>query len=285
MARIYHHTDPDGYCSGAIVYRAVGGTCVAINYPTTINIDEIQDNEEVWIVDFSIKPPEMEKLLAKTKNVTWIDHHISAIQAYADFKQEIKGIRDTKKAGCVLTWEFIHHSKPPEAVLYIGDYDIWKFEFKETKDFFMGLQTLKISDPTNKIWDEIISDEMNEDLIEKGKVVTQFRDQWAGDYRDKCGFETTLEGHSAYAMNLGSCGSDYFGSLIDKYDMLISFVFNGKEWNLSFYSKKVDVSKIAKKYGGGGHVGASGATVQELPFKITNTKKATIFKRLSKRSF
>jgi len=33
------------------------------------------------------------------------------------------------------------------------------------------------------------------------------------------------------------------------------------------YSKTVDVSKIALKYGGGGHVGASGFQVKELPFK------------------
>lgn len=41
-----------------------------------------------------------------------------------------------------------------------------------------------------------------------------------------------------------------------------------RRWNLSFYSakKEVDVSKIAARFGGGGHKGAAGASaLAELP--------------------
>ena len=44
------------------------------------------------------------------------------------------------------------------------------------------------------------------------------------------------------------------------------FSFDGDKWTVSLYSTSVDVSEIAKKYGGGGHKGASGFHCKELPF-------------------
>ena len=84
------------------------------------------------------------------------------------------------------------------------------------------------------------------------------------------GFETIFENHKCFAVNLGNCNSEYFKSLPEgKYDILIPFVYDGNIFIVSMYSKTVDVSEIAKKYNGGGHKGASGFQVKELPFKRT----------------
>ena len=53
----------------------------------------------------------------------------------------------------------------------------------------------------------------------------------------------------------------------EEYDMFIGFSYNGKSWNYSLRSTKVDCSQIAMKYGGGGHKGASGFSADELIFK------------------
>ena len=47
------------------------------------------------------------------------------------------------------------------------------------------------------------------------------------------------------------------------------FVFDGTQFTISLYSEVVDVSEIAKKYGGGGHKGASGFHCKQLPFSKT----------------
>ena len=39
--------------------------------------------------------------------------------------------------------------------------------------------------------------------------------------------------------------------------MFIGCSYNGKSWNYSLRSEKVNCSEIAMKYGGGGHKGAS----------------------------
>lgn len=70
-------------------------------------------------------------------------------------------------------------------------------------------------------------------------------------------------------MNVGLAGSDWFNSVDDSsYDILMPFSYNGryKTWSYSMYSKTVDVSVIAKKYGGGGHMGAAGFNSDKLLF-------------------
>ena len=71
-------------------------------------------------------------------------------------------------------------------------------------------------------------------------------------------------------MNIGLVGSDWFKSVDDgSYDILMPFSFNGRNgtWTYSMYSKTVDVSEIAKKYGGGGHKGAAGFNTNRLIFE------------------
>lgn len=58
---------------------------------------------------------------------------------------------------------------------------------------------------------------------------------------------------------------------IEPYDLMITFVRRkDKLWNVSLYSTKpeIDCGEIAKSFGGGGHKGAAGFQVKELPFEI-----------------
>jgi len=61
--------------------------------------------------------------------------------------------------------------------------------------------------------------------------------------------------------------------------MVCNYFFNGENYMYSFYSdekSKVDCSKIAEKFGGGGHPHASGCSSNKLLFKKTgeyNVKK------------
>ena len=129
---------------------------------------------------------------------------------------------------------------------------------------------LMILNQKSKHWDKFFCfpvDFVCTDLIQQGETMTTFRDGWAKEYM-KLGFETEFEGVKCFAVNLGHCNSEYFKSLPDdKYDALMPFVFNGDMYTVSLYSKTVDVSEIAKKYGGGGHKGAAGFQCKQLPFE------------------
>ena len=87
-------------------------------------------------------------------------------------------------------------------------------------------------------------------------------------YRKKYGWETNFEGHRCLAQGIYEFGSTVFGNDYKIYDICISYEYTGKNWIVSMYSQKIDVGKIAQKYGGGGHKGAAGFVCDKLPFRI-----------------
>ncbi len=92
----------------------------------------------------------------------------------------------------------------------------------------------------------------------------------------KRAFESQFEGLRAICLNLQGGGTNTFKSVYDplKHDIMMPFQFNGKEWLFSLYTDKpeVDCSVIAKRYGGGGHRGASGFQVEDIKTIFKNIK-------------
>ena len=154
----FYHVDDDGKCAAFWVYLSAGvydgyeSEFVPINYGMEFPFEKINPNEQVYIVDYSIMPDEMRKLLEITKDITWIDHHKSAIERYVDFEIPIRGIRYDGVAGCMLTYCWLHHmtergcgdpkefnismtEEAPMFTKYIADYDVWAFEVLPTQFF------------------------------------------------------------------------------------------------------------------------------------------------------
>lgn len=290
--KCFYHNDSDGKCAGFWVALNVGihdkyndmPAFQEIDYRTKFPMETIRKDEQVYIVDYSISPDEMRELLNITKDVTWIDHHKTAIEKYKEFEHEIRGIRYDGVSGCMLTYCYIHHMtargegeiKPfdismtedaPMFTKFIDDWDVWKFNYGDDTRYFQIAFNAYDFSPCADTWDMFLDNDGEQTLIEQGKIMIQYRDNWAKNYM-KLGFETEFEGYKCFAVNLGCCNSDYFKSLPEgKYEILMPFVFDGNVYTVSLYSTTVDVSEIAKKYGGGGHKGASGFQIKELPFK------------------
>lgn len=293
--KCFYHNDADGKCAAFWVALSAGIKNIdqpvdyfEMDYKTPFPMDKILPNEQIYIVDYSISPDEMRKLLEITHNVTWIDHHKTAIEKYADFEYPIMGVRYDGVAGCMLTYCYLHHMtargdiefRPPngfqmsmteDAPMFtklIADWDVWKFEYGDDTRNFMAAFNAYDFNPTSKLWDRFFAfpDEMAcGSLIQEGITMAAYRDNWAKEYL-KLGFEVKFRGHKCFALNLGRCNSEYFKALNEQYDILMPFVFDGKVFTVSLYSKTVDVSEIAKIYGGGGHKGAAGFTTRHLPF-------------------
>jgi len=285
--KIIHHNDLDGRCSAAIAYRYLQGQnhngeeigLYEVDYDTPFPIDEIKQNEYVYILDFCLEKDDIiAKLLKTTKNIVWIDHHKTSLKK--ENLKHLDGIREAsgKKSGCLLTWEYLHPGTPiPEAVLYISDMDAWTWEHKgKSMPFTTGLYAYK-HDPSHPIWDRLIYDEKNaawvQQVIDEGHICLRYRTELCKDYINQFGFETEFEGHKCFACGLYMFGSLVYGDKIDQYDMCISFEYNGEAWNIGLYSNnKIDVGEIAEKHEGGGHKGAAGFVAKELPFKKKGDK-------------
>lgn len=154
--KVFYHNDLDGQCAANIIAKPVSfdaSNFIEMQYGKAFPFDIIAQDETVYILDYSIEPEEMEQLLEITTNIVWIDHHITAINKYADFPHQIAGIRKDGVAGCVLTYQYSYPGNEiPWPVLFIGDRDIWAFKYgDETKNFCSGMEIYE-TDPLSEDW-------------------------------------------------------------------------------------------------------------------------------------
>lgn len=300
----FHHNDADGRCSGAIVHRYFQKHPEVFEYSQAlyVEVDYRQDSvlpenvvvrpdEFVFIVDFHFKPNVIEQIFKDTKNIVWIDHHETAAKYEEQYPQKLEGLRDygNKFAGCELTWNHLFAYEPmPMAVQLVSDRDIWAWKLKDTAEFNEGLK-LYPHQPEDRIWFSLLDEndcilkgdppreeKVEDELIMLGKTCLQYRDMILEDYNQSWGYEVEFEGYKCFVLDLYITGSEKFGSRLDEYDMCIGTVFSNGLWTIGLYSKEIDVSKIAVKYGekygisGGGHKHAAGFVAPELPFGKVN---------------
>jgi oligoribonuclease NrnB/cAMP/cGMP phosphodiesterase (DHH superfamily) len=269
----------DGHCAGAIVAKAMknqeddgtGFEYIAINYNHDFPFEKIRPNEEVYIVDFSLqKDGDFERLLEITSRVVWIDHHKTAIEKWKHLEGVVKGIRRDGTAGCELAWEyFFCPMSLPRVVQLLGDYDIWAFKYGEETNQLQAGAKLVDTSPEAAIWEEWLDAWYAPDLeLEQGRIALLYRDHYYAGLIKSWSFFTEFEGLKAIACNAGSVSSQLFDTVEGDYDVMMPFVYDGKQWTVSIYTKKdsIDVSELAKKYGGGGHKKAAGFQCDKLPF-------------------
>jgi len=326
MVKVFYHNDPDGWCSAYWVRKHLekeqiqftDTDFIEMNYDKKFPMDIIKSGEKVFIVDFSVEPTQMAELMAITGeigNITWIDHHKTAIEKYNDFPVIIKGIRHDGTAACALTWLYFHGVKSgkfklenittgdkvteeyvttdtnkivfikytwefaPLFTQYIHLWDTWQWKNEDylkrhnIESFIVALTAYQgFSDPLGDIWNKINGRDSKDYLnpvIGAGKSMLYFRDRYGKICCDSIGKIVEFEGYRCFVCNMPKCNSEWFKSVDPStYDILMPFYYNAQteQFCFSLYSDKIDVSKIAVKYGGGGHFGASGFQCKQLPF-------------------
>jgi len=302
-----YHDDLDGRAAAFCVHAWVGlrDAAASIDYVPMTYSKNVRDlgiceGEQIWIVDFSIPPKDMEWLLSVTKDVTWIDHHKSAIAAYDGFPHKIKGMRRDGEAGCVLAWKYIHWYSNrgdvaavietvddsevsdekkgdlsiPLPIVCTGDRDVWKFERgDETRDFCAAAEAEDTSPGSSFWWNYLYAPAVENTrwaaLLEKGQAIRRFCEHRADELRAKVAWSTEFHGHKALACNAVMGGSELMGGdkLFDEWPLLIRYEHKAGEFTVSLYSKTIDCADICKQHGGGGHKGAAGFRCTELPFR------------------
>ena len=276
MLCIYHIADHDGKGSAAIVksiYPEI--EFLGLNHDMEVPYDTINQHDKIIVCDYCL-PIDYMFELNKTKDLTWIDHHISSIKEYEDKIQqgesEIKGLRRDGTAAIVLSWEYFYKDKPvPLGIKLLGMSDVYDLSDERVKPFEYAMQSAGVNRPTDEIWTSLIDDTMNvAEMVAKGEAILSYIK--VRNYRLVRGISFTSEykGHRCICANMPQGKSEFFDSLdnLNRFDFMVNFFMNKHNcWNLSFYSyKNFDVSKVAAEFGGGGHFHAAGASgLKELP--------------------
>ena len=284
--KCFLHDDMDGRCSGALVRLLYNDASqdksdyIESNY-NGFAVSKVVNGEKVFIVDYSFTEDTVDSLFELIKmgcDITWIDHHKSSlelIEKHPELKS-LKGIRSNEYSGAALTFMYFTNKafkEIPTFVKYVSDYDTWKFNYKDSLNFFYGLQTNEYG-ATDIIWDTFYNEylETKEDtlnnVVEKGKIIDKYVKLTDRETFLELAFASSFEGIKCWAINSNK-GSLIFGDNYNDYPLAITFSFDGNEYTYSLYSsaENVDCAKMAEKYGGGGHKGAAGFRSKEMLLK------------------
>lgn len=199
--KVFYHNDMDGKCAAHVInsyddYPTPSSSFYPINYGKEFPFGDIEKSERIYILDYSIEPKEMERLLNITEDVIWIDHHKTAIDKYKDFlwvdsegnSLDLLGIRDIESAGCCLAYNWVRTNRSPYQFMdtgipfyirLVGDRDTWQWKYGDTtKRFFAGLEA-EDTFPRAPIWNELRwdnkSDTLNK-LVANGRVIQKYKD-------------------------------------------------------------------------------------------------------------
>ena len=283
---LYHRSDLDGHCSGAIAKIAhPTAELHGIEYGDEIPWDKINE-ARVIMVDFSLQPwSEMERLNKDAAEVIWIDHHRSAINEYRSrdpWKTDGKIVLEEGKAACELAWEHFFPDVPmPRLVHLLGRYDVWDLDADpQVLALQMGMR-LKNLNPSQEEamdwWSRELSAPDQSELVtciaNDGNIVSMYQKQCNERLMSKA-FELDWRGFRWLAVNAGGINSQACESKFDKekHDGFMSFFWTGKLWTVSLYApaQNQDFSGIAKDMGGGGHPAACGFQLETIAEIITN---------------
>lgn len=272
---IYHKDCPDGFSSAWAAWRKFKNKAEYIAVDPKHLPEKLPKNKLVFAIDTSFSPKNLNKLIDRGNNVTVIDHHPSEEN---DVKLSPKFVFDLKHSGAVLAWNFFHpQKKMPILLKTIEDLDLWRFKMPNTKEISTYIEMLDFDFST---WDKLARDIENPKrqklIIQEGTVILKYKEKITLNIVKRAQL-VMFEGIKTYASNSVVLRSETGNILAKKILPPMSIVWSvkkdGRTWIGLYSDGSVDISKIAKKYGGGGHKAAAGFVLPEgakLPWQQIN---------------
>lgn len=290
---IFHRADYDGLFCREIAYRFFEDNAKYIGWDYGDEKIDFPSEGQVYVLDLS--PDCFKSTPAHTERMIWIDHHKTAIEK---FNPGIVGYRIDGVAACRLAWQYFfsplgpmnpnlqepdyclpskedyieRRVAEPLSVRLAGEYDIWDHRDEEADVAFQfGLDCQPFIP-----WEKLLRYDahgLTSDIVADGRKAMACYAKRDAEIMRHRSFIVDFEETKFLALNTARCNSKTFAERDvpeTGHDGLMAFYFTGKEWSVSLYhadhNKTLDLSQIAKRYGGGGHPGACGFRVRVLPF-------------------
>ncbi|MDO8490302.1 MAG: DHHA1 domain-containing protein [bacterium] len=259
---VYHGRCLDGFTGAWAAWKKFGSRADYIALEHAKNPEKLPSDRPIYFVDFCFPESVMEELVSRNPLVTVLDHHISC-KDVATLAQTHRFALD--RSGCSLAWSFFHPGKKiPHLVRVIEDNDLYLFKVAHTREFIAIFAGLEFD---FKLWNKLERDLENSAsrklYVKKGKDLLEYKQQLIK--RMLAGAEKVVfEGYKTYALNATLFHSDAANAIITTHKTAIgiTWLYVGGKIKVSLRSNgKVDVAKLAQKYGGGGHKAAAGFLV------------------------
>lgn len=264
---------------------------IPVTHGHKINETFIKD-KNVLICDFCYDKTTISMLEKCAKSLLIIDHHKTSERILEKFEANIK-IFDLNHSGAYLTWKYFFEDEPILFIRYIEDRDIWGKKYIESEYFNIVLNKTpyefseyeKYVDE-NKLNEEIYggkniyeNDMINVVALAKNStlMVTNIKEEY---------YFVVYVNSGCYQSDLGSY---LVGKLFPLADLAAVYYYNATtdttHYSLRSLENKTDCSRIAEKFGGGGHPCASGIMLKgvrcKLDIGLSPTESHNLYKILT----
>ncbi len=269
---LYHAECPDGFGAAWAAWKKFGDLAEYIPVHHNSPIPEGLEGKEIYSVDFTYPEETTRGLINKNRRVTAIDHHVTregAIKMTNDY------LYSNDHSGSVLAWTYFHPDKPvPKLLEYVEDRDLWKFSLSNTAEICACIDTHEYD---LNVWDKLIKNMEDGSFvakcIEKGKIILEHEKRLIKRTIEEGARLVDFDGYRVYSVNAPHFSASDIGAMLIAKNPPFAIIWSEdkERVNVSLRSDgSTDVSKIAAKFGGGGHKGSAGFTlpaINSFPWK------------------
>jgi oligoribonuclease NrnB/cAMP/cGMP phosphodiesterase (DHH superfamily) len=292
---IYHGNCADGFSAAWCFWKVQTKWEMLFDFHAGVYSDAPPDvtDRVVYLVDFSYKASVVAEMLTKAKQIWLIDHHKTALEDLAGLSMTASNLynfTDLERSGAMLAWDFCNNCEfgynvgqefikrivrpgdpdyqvPPKLLEHVQDRDLWKFKLPLTREIQANLFSYPYEFET---WDMLMSANITQ-LLEMGAAGAAIERKHHKDIAELvkvCQRYMTIGGYTVPVASLPYMLTSDAGHLMAKeYDG--GRFFAACYWDTGIHrifslrstENGMDVSVIAKDYGGGGHKNAAGFRV------------------------
>lgn len=238
---------------------------------------------DILILDFSYPRADLVRLAAANHSVTVLDHHKTAAMDLAflpdaptaeTWRASLgKGVPmpltarfDMNRSGAGMAWDWFSSGESrPALIAYVEDRDLWRFADRDTRAVHAALAAYDLD---FRVWYNLMLS-MDEpdgllEIVDEGQVLLRMHDKRCRELIAQTRRMAELEGFAVPVCNVPHAFASDVGNLLCQEDpkppFAATYVDTAKGRHVSLRSTDagVDVSEIAKKFGGGGHRNAAG---------------------------
>jgi oligoribonuclease NrnB/cAMP/cGMP phosphodiesterase (DHH superfamily) len=272
---IYHGNCADGFSAAWCFWRKFKDQA---DYVAGVYQQPPPDvtGRNVFLVDFSYKRDVVEHMLKLAGSVTLIDHHKTAIEDLRPLKEQTimtngdgRGDNfgwfcDMNRSGATLAWDYLYPEEDRPLLLgHIEDRDLWRFKLAGTRE----IQAYVFSHEYSfELWDKLMSADQVEllKMTAAGAAIERKHHKDVAELVAVCKRRMMIGGHNVPVASLPYTLVSDAAHLMAQGEPFAACYWDtpdGRSFGLRATEEGLDVSEIAKQYGGGGHAKASGFKV------------------------
>ena len=280
---IYHGNCADGF-GAAWAVRAALGDGVEFHPGVYQEPPPSVAGRKVLLVDFSYKRHILEAMGEEALSILILDHHKSAAEDLVGFPKPPEDIPDRfgwmpdygiyatfdmDRSGAGIVWDHFHDAPRPLLIDHIEDHDLWRFKLPGTRE----IQATVFSYPYDfAVWDRLMEADLDE-LRGEGEAIERKHHKDVAELVAVTKRHMVIGGHRVPVASLPYTLTSDAGHLmcepideglhglnVPPFAACYWDTPDGRVFSLRSVDKwgAVDVSEIAKQYGGGGHKNAAG---------------------------